>query len=78
VDDPSQWERVLTLDAEKLWLVHGWLKRKLLVHAREQARHLFSQHARDASQLVGTGVLLDPRHSPSASPRRFATYSGPT
>jgi len=74
VDDPSQWERVLTLDAAKLWSVHGWLKRKLLVHAREQARHLFSQHARDASQLVGTGVLLDPDALTICFARRFATY----
>jgi starch phosphorylase len=74
LDDPAQWERVLTLDGEALWNVHRWLKRTLLVHAREQARHLFSQHARDAAQLVGTGVLLDPEALTICFARRFATY----
>ncbi len=74
VDDAAQWEHVLSLDATALWNVHRWLKNQLLVHAREQARHLFSAHARDAAQLVGTGVLLDPEALTICFARRFATY----
>ncbi|MDQ8154494.1 MAG: alpha-glucan family phosphorylase, partial [Gemmatimonadota bacterium] len=74
LDDAGQWDRVLTLDAAALWEVHRKLKRTLLVHMREQARHLFSQHARDAAQLVGTGVLLDPEALTICFARRFATY----
>jgi len=74
VDDPNLWDDVLTLDANALWEAHRYLKRTLLVHMREQARHLFSQHAREASRLAGTGVLLDPEALTVVFSRRFATY----
>ncbi len=74
VDDPSLWDDVLALDPQALWDAHLKLKRNLLVHMREQARHLFSQHAREAGRLAGTGVLLDPEALTLCFARRFATY----
>ena len=74
LDDPLLWDQVLTLDATALWDAHRALKRTLLVQMREQARQLFTHRARDAAQLAGTGVLLDPEALTICFARRFATY----
>ncbi len=74
VDDVAQWERVLSLDGDALWRVHCRLKRGLLENMREQARQAFAQRLLDATQLAGSGVLLDPEALTLCFARRFATY----
>ena len=74
VDDPATWDRVLRLDDRELWRVHVGLKRTLLRYVREHARHAFARRAREASELAGSGILLDPEALTIGFARRFATY----
>jgi starch phosphorylase len=68
------WERVLDVDEMKLWRTHRHLKNILHTMVRERARHGFAQHDLDASQLAGSGVLLDPDVLTIGFARRFASY----
>lgn len=74
VDDPNFWDEVLLIDDSALWRVHRSLKLTFLTHARERARRAFAQRSREAAQLVGSGVLLDPDALTIGFARRFATY----
>ena len=74
LDDPDLWEQVLTLDAALLWRTHLRLKRTLADAIREDARHRFAGHTKEAAQVVGAGTLLDPEALTIGFARRFATY----
>jgi starch phosphorylase len=74
VDDPAMWDQVLQLDDRELWRAHVSLKRMLLLHVREHARHAFARREREASELAGSGILLDPEALTIGFARRFATY----
>ncbi|HTR77145.1 MAG TPA: alpha-glucan family phosphorylase [Gemmatimonadaceae bacterium] len=73
-DDPVLWERILDLDDTDLWRVHQRLKYSLFGVLRDEAREAFARRERDATQLVGSGVLLDPAALTIGFARRFATY----
>jgi starch phosphorylase len=73
-DQPETWQRVLSLDDAELWRVHERLKHTLLPLAREEARRSFASRHRDADQLIGSGILLDPDVLTIGFARRFATY----
>jgi starch phosphorylase len=73
-DDPALWEQVLHLDDGLLWATHHQLKLTLFSLIREEARRAFAGHGRDASQLAGSGLLLDPDALTIGFARRFATY----
>lgn len=72
--DAALWERVLQLDDARLWATHKQLKLTLFSLIREEARRAFASHSRDASQLAGSGILLDPDALTIGFARRFATY----
>ncbi len=74
LDDPQLWDRVLTLDHEKLWDVHTRLKLILGNFIREDARRRFAGQLKEAAQVVGAGTLLDPTALTIGFARRFATY----
>lgn len=71
---PELWDKVLTLDDEKLWGTHLRLKHVLMRLAREEARKAYSRRTMQAPQLVGAGTLLDPHALTIGFARRFATY----
>jgi starch phosphorylase len=71
---PEVWDRVLTLDDEKLWGTHLRLKHILMRLVREEARRAYSRRTMQAPQLVGAGTLLDPHVLTIGFARRFATY----
>lgn len=72
--DPELWNRILTLDDEKLWGTHLRLKHVLMRMVREEARRQFAGRTMQAPQLVGAGTLLDPHALTIGFARRFATY----
>ena len=73
-DDPSLWDRVLTLDHADLWRAHVDLKWVLHGSIREESRRRFARQLKEASQVVGAGTLLDPQALTIGFARRFATY----
>jgi starch phosphorylase len=74
LDEPGVWDRVLTLDHERLWAAHVRLKQVLATRIREDARRRFAQRFKEAAQVVGAGTLLDPTALTLGFARRFATY----
>ena len=72
--ESGAWDRVLSIDDLKLWRVHLDLKRALMRLIREEARDGFTSGSREAAQLVGSGLLLDPHALTIGFARRFATY----
>jgi starch phosphorylase len=70
----EEWERLLDLDAERLWETHALLKRTLLDFCREQARRHWGTDWVDPVHLVGAGTLLGPEPLTIGFARRFATY----
>jgi starch phosphorylase len=73
-EDVAMWDQVLTLDRGRLWEVHLKLKGILINHIREDARRRFAGQHKEAAQVVGAGVLLDPDALTIGFARRFATY----
>jgi starch phosphorylase len=74
LDDHGFWDRVLTVDHQKLWTAHTRLKLVLATRIREDARRRFAQRFKEAAQVVGAGTLLDPTALTLGFARRFATY----
>lgn len=68
------WERVLEVNDHALWRTHEQLKTILHTLVREQARRAFANRDLDATQLAGSGVLLDPNVLTIGFARRFASY----
>lgn len=85
-DDPTVWERVLSLDDVALWGAHQRLKRALLDALRETARRRWTRVSgepngtdsttaeQDTFRGVSDGLLLDPDTLTIGFARRFATY----
>jgi len=72
--DPELRERVLSLDDLLLWRVHLDLKQRLLEFVREEARHRWRDHWKEAGHLVSAGTLLSADGLTIGFARRFATY----
>jgi len=73
-DDPAVWDRVLTLDDERLWSLHVRFKALLLDYIHEEARLRWRDYWKDAPHLVGSGSMLTNREFTIGFARRFATY----
>ncbi len=73
-DDPSIWNRVLTIPDEELWRVRQLLKEHLLTFIREHARNRWIQHKAGDAQLAARGSLLDPSALTIGFARRFTEY----
>ena len=73
-DDPDVWSGVLTLGDDTLWAVHDGLRQLLHSYIREEARHRWRDHWKDAAKLAGVGALLSPNVLTIGFARRFASY----
>jgi starch phosphorylase len=74
LEDPSLWERVLTLDDERLWHTHQALKVRLIEFVRDEARARWRDRWREPAYLAAAGTLLSPDALTLGFARRFATY----
>ena len=74
VDDPSIWERVISLDDATFWHIRQSAKVSLLNFIREDARRRWARHWKEATHVVGAGTLLNPDALTIGFARRFATY----
>jgi glycogen phosphorylase len=74
VDDPDVWELVNTIPDDQLWTVRLHLKRKLVAYIRERTRQRWQRGGWYPSQVVASGVLLDPYALTIGFARRFAPY----
>jgi starch phosphorylase len=73
-DDPELWERLAEIPAAELWAAHLVLKGKLLAYVNERIRQRWRKGAVQASQVLASGVLLNPDALTIGFARRFATY----
>ena len=76
-DDPSLWDKVLSIPDEELWAVRRLLKKHLLAFVRERARQRWTEEQVGAAQVVAAGVLLDPSALTIGFARRFTQYKRP-
>jgi starch phosphorylase len=74
VDNPDVWELVNNIPDEQLWAVRLHLKRKLTAYVRERARQRWLRGGWHPSQVVASGVMLDPYALTIGFARRFAPY----
>ena len=73
-DDPEVWEGIRSIPDEQLWAVRLHLKRKLAAFIRERARQQWHRGTWYPSQVVASGVMLDPYVLTIGFARRFAPY----
>jgi starch phosphorylase len=73
-DDPDVWELVNNIPDEQLWAVRLHLKRKLVAYVRERSRQQWLRGGWHPSQVVASGVMLDPYALTIGFARRFAPY----
>jgi starch phosphorylase len=73
-DHPAVWELVDDIPDMELWQVHYWLKMKLINVIRERARRRWLEDRVNWSNVVASGVLLDPAVLTIGFARRFVTY----
>ncbi len=74
VDDLDVWELINNIPDEQLWTVRLHLKRKLAAYVRERARQRWLRGGWQPSQVVASGVLIDPYVLTIGFARRFAPY----
>jgi starch phosphorylase len=74
LDEPGLWDRVQTLDDERLWRVHKLVREQLHSYIREEARTRWRDRWRDPAKLAVAGTLLGPYALTIGFARRFATY----
>lgn len=73
-DNNDVWELVGNIPDDQLWAVRRHLKRKLVYYIRERARQQWLRGGWHPSQVVASGVLLDPYALTIGFARRFAPY----
>ncbi|MEO8030179.1 MAG: alpha-glucan family phosphorylase [Gemmatimonadota bacterium] len=78
LDDPSLWDQVQRIDDGRLWAVHTQMKADLMTFIREEARRRWASEWKEASHVVGAGLLLNPDVFTIGFARRFATYKRAT
>ncbi|MFM8319952.1 MAG: alpha-glucan family phosphorylase [Chloroflexota bacterium] len=74
LDDPDAWEGIKNIPDEQLWTVRLHLKRKLASYIRERARGRWHNGGWQPSQVVASGVMIDPYALTIGFARRFAPY----
>ena len=73
-DNPDVWELVNNIPDDELWMVRRHLKRKLVAYIRERTRQRWLRGGWHPSQVVASGVMLDPYALTIGFARRFAPY----
>ncbi len=73
-DNTDVWELVGNIPDDQLWAVRRHLKRKLVYYIRERTRQHWLRGGWHPSQVVASGVLLDPYALTIGFARRFAPY----
>jgi glycogen phosphorylase len=74
LDEPDTWNRIMKVPDADLWNAHQELKHVLVDRIIEKSRRSFARGHKEATQVVGTGVLLDRSSLMIGFARRFATY----
>ncbi|MFC1931546.1 alpha-glucan family phosphorylase [Chloroflexota bacterium] len=77
-DDSRLWKGITNIPDEEFWVVHQFLKRKLLGNMRERERKRWVEDDESSSQMLAMGALLDSEVLTIAFVRRFAEYKRPT
>jgi starch phosphorylase len=77
-DDPARWDRLDEMPDGLLWAAHQQLKAKLLAFVDERTRQRWRCGGMGPSQVLASGVLLDPEALTIGFARRFATYKRAT
>ena len=74
LDDPEIWAKIEQIPDGELWAVRQFLKRRLVNFANHRARKKWLSGKIQPSQVVASGVLLEPNVLTIGFARRFATY----
>uniref|UniRef100_UPI002ADDA021 alpha-glucan family phosphorylase n=1 Tax=Thermanaerothrix sp. TaxID=2972675 RepID=UPI002ADDA021 len=78
LDEPELWDRIAGIPDHELWAVRQHLKRKLALYVNERARQLWMRGNVHPSQVLASGVFLEPYSLTIGFARRFATYKRAT
>ena len=73
-EDPEVWQKIDTIPDLELWLLHCWLKMKLINTIREQVRQKWVQEKVTPTFALAGGTLLDPTVLTIGFARRFTGY----
>lgn len=73
-EDPAVWQKIDTIPDLELWLLHCWLKMKLINTIREQVRQKWVQEKVTPTFALAGGTLLDPTVLTIGFARRFTGY----
>ncbi len=74
LDDPTLWKNVNRIPDEELWAVRRHLKNKLVKFTNDRTRNQWHNGTLTPSQVVASGVFLEPYSLTIGFARRFATY----
>ena len=76
-DSQAVWDSVDRVPDEELWQVHYWLKMKLVNFIREQARRRWVENRANVTNVLSSGIMLDPAALTIGFARRFTAYKRP-
>ena len=76
-DSQAVWDSVDRVPDEELWQVHYWLKMKLVNFIREQARRRWVENRANVTNVLSSGIMLDPTALTIGFARRFTAYKRP-
>ena len=74
IDEPEMWGLVENIPDAELWAVRQHLKRKMILYVTDRARAAWQSGNIHASQVLASGVFLEPYSLTIGFARRFATY----
>jgi starch phosphorylase len=77
-DDPEIWQRVADIPDRELWAARCALKHQVRRFLRDRARRRWAEDRADPSQVLASGVLLDPDALTLGCARRFTPYKRAT
>ena len=77
-DQPAIWELIDEIPDSVLWEHHRFMKEMAIAKIRERARNKWRESGSDPSNVMASGVLLDPAALTLGFARRFASYKRPT
>jgi len=77
-DQPAIWELIDDIPDSVLWEHHRFMKEMAIAKIRERARNKWRKSGSDPSNVMASGVLLDPAALTLGFARRFASYKRPT
>jgi starch phosphorylase len=77
LDDPSWWDRILTIPDADVWTSRQRLRRYLFTFIRDRARQRWMQEHVGIPRVVAAGPLLEPDALTIGFARRFTGYKRP-